>query len=82
MTALPYIQCHWIAVTVSTLKDITANGGVYENRHYLWDTLLKTVDAEISLSHCNICEEDEAHSVLFYYGSTAFCWALVTFSLS
>jgi hypothetical protein len=26
-------------VTVSTFKDITANSDVYENRHYLWDTL-------------------------------------------
>jgi hypothetical protein len=26
-------------VTISTFKDITANGDVYENRHYLWDTL-------------------------------------------
>jgi hypothetical protein len=26
-------------VTVSTIKDITANSDVYENRHYLWNTL-------------------------------------------
>jgi hypothetical protein len=39
--------CRYIAVTVSTFKDITANGNVYENRHYLWDTLgiLKAIAA-------------------------------------
>jgi hypothetical protein len=26
-------------VTDSTFKDISANGDVYENRHYLWGTL-------------------------------------------
>jgi hypothetical protein len=26
-------------VTASTFKNITANGDVYENQHYLWDTL-------------------------------------------
>jgi hypothetical protein len=26
-------------VTVPAFKDITANDDVYENRHYLWDTL-------------------------------------------
>jgi hypothetical protein len=53
-------------MTITAFKDITANVDVYENRHYLWDTLstliqmlFTTITAEWDSSLVNFSERLE-----------------------
>jgi hypothetical protein len=39
-------------VTVSTFKNITANGDAYENRRYLWDTFIICLSIYLSIYGC------------------------------
>jgi hypothetical protein len=65
-------------VRVSTFKDITANGDVYGNRHYLWDTLSNNKNNVVCLLKARIMKPAETAIARKRLCRHFRCWAVAT----